>query len=95
MSPELFANLGIAGVALYIIFVMLRYFMDSLTKKDIQITNLIDDHNRSVDKFKKHIELCNTNFIVLTISAQQTEVLDRLIQKIDNLVLQSSGGAGK
>ena len=97
MTPELFANLGIAGVALYIIYVMLKYFMESLnkkddylTRKDTQITQLVEGHNRTVDKFKKHVELCNTNFIDLTKqanahAAEQTEVLERLIVKIDGI----------
>ncbi len=93
MDPNLFANLGIAGVALYIIFVMLKYFMDTLNKKDTQITQLINDHNKTTEKFKKHIEICNTNFITLTkqantISVQQTAVLEKLIAKIDELTLK-------
>ena len=103
MNPDLFANLGIGVASLWIIYIMLKYFMDSLTKKDIQLTTLVDNNNKTTDKFKKHIELCNTNFIVLTKqgienSKQQTEVLNKLITKINELVVkpvtikQSTGG---
>lgn len=91
MPQDLFANLGIAGAALFIIYVMLKYFMNSLDRKDGQINTLIDDHNRAVDKFKRHIEICNSNFITLTKQAtansvHQTEVLNKIISRIDILV---------
>lgn len=92
MNPELFANLGIAGVALYIIYTMLQYFMSTLSKKDTQITSIIDNQSRVVERFKKHVEICNNNFIDLNkqsniISVQQTEVLKQLVLKIDKLTI--------
>ena len=47
MNPDLFANLGIGVASLWIIYIMLKYFMDSLTKKDIQLTTLVDNNNKT------------------------------------------------
>lgn len=80
MIPDinLFTNLGIAGVALFIIYMMLQYFMKTLSGKDEYIKQIILD-------FQKHIEVCNTNFMNTNITTNefmkaQTDSMNKLIK---------------
>ena len=80
MIPDvnLFMNLGIAGVALFIIYVMLQYFMKTISAKDDYIKQIITE-------FQKHIELCNTNFMNTNITTNefmkaQTDSMNKLIK---------------
>ena len=66
-SLEVFANLGIAGISLGIIYVMLQYFMKTLSRKDEESRIEREAYEREskalIVDFKQHIEMCNANFI--------------------------------
>ena len=83
MTQELYTNLGIAGALLGVIYMMLRWFMGTLDRKDQYIEDLIKE-------FQSHVEICNSNFVKFgdrfsKISGKQTIALNNLIEKIENL----------
>ena len=84
---QIFANLGIAGISLGIIYVMLQYFMRSLSQKDLESKEerrLHKDELKSiVNDFKGHIELCNTNFI--KVNTNTTKVLKTVAMNLSSL----------
>lgn len=80
MEQNLFTNLGVSGASLFIIWMIIRYFMQALDKKDEYIKNLIE-------LFQSHVELCNKNFIesskmVTKSSDKQTQAIQLLLEKI-------------
>jgi len=80
---NLFANLGIGGVTLFIIWTVVKYFMAAIDKKDEYLKTLIDD-------FQTHVEMCNTNFIkssslVSESSLKQAEAINLLIRRVTDL----------
>ena len=80
----LFTNLGIGGAALFIIWMIIRYFMASIDKKDEYLKGLIST-------FQNHVEMCNTNFInssalVAKNSDKQAKAINLLIKKIDGRI---------
>ena len=84
MIPDinLFTNLGVAGITLFIIYVMLQYFTRTLTKKDDYIKELII-------QFQGHVEMCNTNFLLSSTrlsksSERQTKTLDKLVKMLES-----------
>ena len=87
-------QLGVAGISLFIVWMMLRWFMETIHRKDNKIEELVNN-------FQRHIELCNTNFIknsqhVVKSVNQQIKTLEKLNRGLDNQttmiaqILQSS-----
>jgi len=80
---NLFANLGIGGVTLFIIWTVVKYFMSAIDKKDEYLKSLIND-------FQTHVEMCNTNFIkssetVSEAARKQAEAINTLLARIEKL----------
>ena len=81
-ETTIFSSLGIGGATLFIIWMIIRYFMLALDKKDEYLKSLIVT-------FQAHVELCNRNFIkssslVAKHSKRQAEAIDLLITKVQN-----------
>ena len=83
-SLEVFANLGIAGISLGIIYVMLQYFMKTLSRKDEESRVEREVYEREskalIADFKQHIEMCNTNFI--KVNNNTTKVLKTVAENL-------------
>lgn len=86
MPPEFstLTNLGIGSASLIIIYVMLKYFMQSLDKKDVEIKELITS-------FQGHVEICNTNFLKYSdhfskVSGKQIQAMNKLTSSVNILI---------
>ena len=81
---NILTNLGIGSASLVIIWMMLKYFMKSLDKKDVEIKELITS-------FQGHVEICNTNFLKYSdhfskVSGKQIQAMNKLTGSVNILV---------
>lgn len=82
-DSTLFTTLGLGGVALFIVWMMVKYGMNALDRKDQYIQKLIEE-------FQAHVELCNTNFMkssqmVARGAEKQAKAIDSLLKQVNSI----------
>ena len=90
MSSDVYTNLGIGGASLFIIWVMLRWFMRELEKKDNKLAVKDEYIKGLIKEFEGHVELCNRNFLKFgnhfsKIAKQQMAAVDRLVIAVNKI----------
>ena len=75
LSDEV-TNLGVSGLTLGILFFIVRWFIQSITRKDEYIAKIVSDFNITITNHIKH-ETAVTN--------KNTKALDNLIKVITTM----------
>ncbi len=85
---ELFSNLGIAGAALAIIWFIVRYFVEAMTKKDAYIEKtLLPQIVEQTKEFTK--QTASFNLTVKNHMSHSTKALNKLAKAVDHLAENS------
>lgn len=74
MDIASFSQLGIGVATLAILWFVVKYFIEALTKKDDYISKIIEDFNAAINNHMKHETDAFNNLV---------KVIDKLTKRID------------
>lgn len=88
---NILTNLGIGSASLIIIYVMLKYFMKSLDRKDEVLNQKDVEMKKLIEDFQGHVEICNTNFMKYSehfskVSGKQLKAMSALTSSVNILI---------
>ena len=77
------SQLGVAGITLIILWVVVRYFITAITRKDEQMTQIVKDFNTTISNYMAHETIAFNELSkgIKELFAQTTAMMKRIEKK--------------